>query len=135
MVGIRHLRDRPYTELSGGELQLVLLARTLVQQPDVILLDEPTAHLDFKNQVQCLKAIGALAAQGVTMIMTSHDPNHAFVLPGRVMLMQPGGDILTGHASEIISDATLTATYGIDIAVFSMPRRDASGELRFCSPW
>jgi iron complex transport system ATP-binding protein len=134
-VGMRHLRDRPYTELSGGELQLVLLARTLVQQPDVILLDEPTAHLDLRNQVRTLKTIGALAAQGVTMIMTSHDPNHAFVLPGRVLLMQPGGDILIGHASDIISDATLTATYGIDIAVFCLRRGNAAGELRFCSPW
>jgi iron complex transport system ATP-binding protein len=132
-VGMRHLKDRPYTELSGGELQLVLLARTLVQQPDVILLDEPTAHLDFRNQAQCLKTIAALAAQGATMVMTTHDPNHAFLLPGRVLLMKAGGDILTGVASQIISDSTLTATYGIDITVVTVPRR--GGELKFCSPW
>jgi iron complex transport system ATP-binding protein len=134
-VGMRHLKDRPYTELSGGERQLVLLARTLVQQPDVILLDEPTSHLDFKNQAQSLKTIGALAAQGVTMIMTTHDPNHAFLLPGRVLMMKPGGAILTGLASEVITDGSLSATYGIDIAVFSVQRRTGTGQLRFCSPW
>jgi len=134
-VGMRHLKDRPYTELSGGELQLVLLARTLVQQPEVILLDEPTAHLDFRNQAHSVKTIAALAGQGVTMIMATHDPNHAFLLPGRVLMMQPGGAILTGLASEVISDSTLTATYGIDIAVFPAPRRAGAGEMRFCSPW
>ena len=134
-VGIHHLRDRPYTELSGGELQLVLLARTLVQRPDVILLDEPISHLDFKNQTVSLKTIGVLAAEGITMVMTTHDPNHAFLLPGRVLLMKPGGPILTGLASEIITDSTLTATDGIDISVFSMPRRGGGGEIRFCSSW
>jgi iron complex transport system ATP-binding protein len=134
-VGMRHLSKRPYTELSGGELQLILLARTLVQQPDVILLDEPTAHLDFRNQVQSLKTIGALAGKGVTMIMATHDPNHAFLLPGRVLMMQPRGAIRTGLASEVITDSTLTATYGIDVAVFRAPRRSGAGEMRFCSPW
>ncbi|HTV80990.1 MAG TPA: ABC transporter ATP-binding protein [Steroidobacteraceae bacterium] len=134
-VGMLHLKNRPYTALSGGELQLVLLARTLVQQPDVILLDEPTSHLDFKNQTVSLKTIGALAKEGVTMVMTTHDPNHAFLLPGRVLLMKPGGPILTGPASEIITDTTLTATYGLDITVFSTLRRNGSGELRYCSPW
>lgn len=134
-VGMHHLKDRPYTELSGGEMQLVLLARTLVQRPDVILLDEPTSHMDFRNQTVSLKTIGALAAEGVTMVMTTHDPNHAFLLPGRVLMMKPGGATLTGLASEIVTDSTLTATYGIDITVFSVPRRDGSGELRFCSSW
>jgi len=134
-VGMLHLKNRPYTRLSGGERQLVLLARTLVQQPEVILLDEPTSHLDFKNQALALKTIGALAAQGVTMIITTHDPNHAFVFPGRVLLMKPGGAILTGVASDVMTDATLSATYGIDIAVVSVPRRSGLGEHKFCTPW
>ncbi|HEY5264692.1 MAG TPA: ABC transporter ATP-binding protein [Steroidobacteraceae bacterium] len=146
-VGILHLKDRPYTEVSGGERQLVLLARTLVQQPDVILLDEPTSQLDFKNQALSLKIIGALAAQGVTMIMTTHDPNHALLFPGKVAMMKPGGVMLTGPASDVITDANLTATYGIDISVYTVPRRagvggvgadarDAgAGEIKLCSPW
>jgi iron complex transport system ATP-binding protein len=134
-VGILHLRDRPYTDVSGGERQLVLLARTLAQQPDVILLDEPTSHLDFKNQVRSLQAIGALAASGVTLIMSTHDPNHALLFPGRVALMTPGGTLVAGPASEVVTEAALSATYGIEIGVFSIPRRTGSGDLRLCSPW
>ena len=134
-VGVLHLKDRPYTEVSGGERQLVLLARTLAQQPDVILLDEPTSHLDLKNQVGSLRAIGELAAQGVTMIMTTHDPNHALQFGGRVVMMKPGGAIVAGPASEVITDAGLSATYGIDIAVLKAPRPAGQGEIKFCSPW
>jgi iron complex transport system ATP-binding protein len=134
-VGMGHLKARPYTELSGGERQLVLLARTLVQQPAVILLDEPTAHLDFKNQVRSLSKIGALAEKGVTLIMTTHDPNHAFLFPGRAVLMHPGGSIVVGPASEVITDASLSATYGIDIRVLSLPRGDNAAAFKFCTPW
>jgi iron complex transport system ATP-binding protein len=134
-VGIRHLKNRPYTELSGGERQLVLLSRTLAQQPDVILLDEPTSHLDMRNQVLCLKTIGALAALGRPMIMTTHDPNHAFLYPGRVVLMKPDGSLLTGPASDVITDATLSMIYGTDIGVFSVARRAGPGQFKFCSPW
>ncbi len=134
-VGVLHLKDRPYTEVSGGERQLVLLARTLAQQPEVILLDEPTSHLDLKNQVGSLRAIGELAAQGVTMIMTTHDPNHALQFGGRVVMMKPGGAIVAGPASEVITDAGLSATYGIDIAVLKAPRPAGQGEIKFCSPW
>lgn len=134
-VGILHLKDRPYTELSGGERQLVLLSRTLVQQPSIILLDEPTSHLDLKNQVLCLKTIGALAAAGGSMVMTTHDPNHAFLFSGRVILMNPNGSILVGAASDIITDATLSMIYGTDIGVFSVARDTGPGHLKFCSPW
>jgi iron complex transport system ATP-binding protein len=134
-VGMRDLADRPYTELSGGELQLVLLARALAQRPEVILLDEPTSHLDFKNQVRSLKAIGALAERGVTMVMSTHDPNHACLLPGRAALLGPAGKVLVGTAAEVITGETLSAIYGIDISVRPMPRCGDAGEIRICSPW
>jgi iron complex transport system ATP-binding protein len=135
-VDMGHLRDRPYTELSGGERQLALLARTLAQQPQVILLDEPTSHLDLKNQVRCLKTLGALSTAGATMIMTTHDPNHAFLFSGRVVMMRPGGSLLVGSATEVINETNLAATYGIDIGVFRAARhQNGVGELTFCSPW
>ncbi|HTD75312.1 MAG TPA: ABC transporter ATP-binding protein [Steroidobacteraceae bacterium] len=135
-VGMSHLKTRPYTELSGGERQLVLLARTLVQQPAVILLDEPTAHLDFKNQVCSLQRIGALAGQGVALIMTSHDPNHAFLFPGRAALMQPGGSLAVGAAAEVLTDASLSTAYGIGVAVLSLPAHASRREeFKFCTPW
>ncbi|HTB28984.1 MAG TPA: ABC transporter ATP-binding protein, partial [Steroidobacteraceae bacterium] len=119
----------------GGERQLVLLSRTLVQQPEIVLLDEPTSHLDFKNQVHCLRAVGRLAAQGVTMIMTTHDPNHAFLFPGRALLMSPGAPPAAGPAGEIVTGAALSAAYGIPIDVLTVPRRTGPGEYRFCTPW
>jgi iron complex transport system ATP-binding protein len=131
-TGISHLRGRPYTELSGGERQLVLLARTLVQEPDVILLDEPTSHLDVKNQVRCMNMIGTLAAHGITMIMTSHDPNHAFLFAGRVALMKPGGSLILGSADGVITQAALTATYETDMGVFEVT--DHEKTFKFCSP-
>jgi iron complex transport system ATP-binding protein len=134
-VGMSHLKNRPYTELSGGERQLVLLARTLAQQPAVILLDEPTAHLDFKNQVRSLQQIGALAQRGVTMIMTTHDPNQAFLFPGRAALMRPGGSLAVGAPTEVITDELLSAAYGIGVAVLSIGRRDNLGDLKVCTPW
>jgi iron complex transport system ATP-binding protein len=134
-VGILHLKDRAYTEVSGGERQLVLLARTLAQEPALILLDEPTSHLDLRNQVMSLRTIGSLAGRGIAMVMTTHDPNHAFLFPGRVMLMQRGGAIITGPASEVLNDKMLSSTFGVDIAVVSVQRRDGSGERRICSPW
>ena len=133
-VGMSPLKNRRYTEISGGERQLVLLARALVQQPEVILLDEPTSHLDLKNHTLSLKTFGALAAQGVTMIMTTHDPNHAFLFPGRVVVMKPGGSVVVGLASEVICDTTLSATYGIDIKVLSVPSPTGERELKLCSP-
>ena len=133
-IGILHLKNRPYTELSGGERQLVLLSRTLVQEPALILLDEPTSHLDLKNQVLCLNTIGGLAAAGRSMVMTTHDPNHAFLFPGRVVMMRPDGSILVGAASTIITDASLSMIYGTDIEVYSVPRRSGTGNLTFCSP-
>jgi iron complex transport system ATP-binding protein len=130
-VGITHLKSRPYTELSGGERQLVLLSRTLAQQPELILLDEPTAHLDFRNQVRCLQTIGELTAQGVTMIMTTHDPNHAFVLSERVALMKRDAPIAVGPVAEVMTAGNLSDTYGVPVAVFGNPGE--SGR-QFCSP-
>lgn len=134
-LGMLEIKARPYTELSGGERQLVLLARTLAQQPDVLLLDEPTAHLDLGNQVQCLRAVGRLAARGVTMIMTTHDPNHAFLFPGRTALMGAGRPLIVGAAAEIMTAEALSATYGIPIDVRTVPRGGGRGELRICTPW
>jgi iron complex transport system ATP-binding protein len=131
-MGIAHLRSRAYTELSGGERQLVLLARTLVQQPQVILLDEPTAHLDLKNQVRCLQIIGALAREGITMIMTSHDPNQAFQFSGRVALKSLGGGFKVGASQDVLTEASLSAAYGTDIGVYEVA--DGQRTLKFCSP-
>jgi iron complex transport system ATP-binding protein len=134
-VGMLHIKNKPYTQISGGERQLILIARTLAQEPEVILLDEPTSHLDFKNQALSLQMINKLAEQGISMIMTTHNPNHALLFPDMVAMMNNGDFMATGKASEVVTEDNLKATYGIDVKVFSVPDPSGSGTLKFCSPW
>jgi iron complex transport system ATP-binding protein len=134
-IGLLPLKDRPYTELSGGERQLVLLGRALVQRPEVILLDEPTAHLDLTNQVRCLKLIRVLSERGIAIVMSSHDPSEAFLFPGRALLMRRDGSVTVGCAREIIDRDSLTATYGVEVDVYRVQREPPAEDLTVCSPW
>ncbi|MCW4015184.1 MAG: ABC transporter ATP-binding protein, partial [Candidatus Bathyarchaeota archaeon] len=79
-LGISHLANRPYTKISGGQRQLALIAMVLTQEPEILLLDEPTAHLDFGNQVRLLELIEKMSKTGLAVIFTSHFPDHAFQL-------------------------------------------------------
>jgi iron complex transport system ATP-binding protein len=134
-VGMTHLRNRPYTQVSGGERQLVLLARTLAQHPELILLDEPTAHLDFRNQVLALRIIRSLADEGMTMVMTTHDPNHALWFGGRAALMKDGRFVAVGPVADVMTDATLSMTYDTEVRVFAVSGRDGGGQSSICSAW
>ncbi len=116
-VGIAHLAGRPCTEISGGELQLALIARVLAQQPSILLLDEPTAHLDFGNQMRILMVINDLASAGMTVIMSSHFPNHAFMTADRVAIMRDGTFCDIGEPEEVITDESMEQTYGIAVRV------------------
>ncbi len=133
-VGIPHLRDKRYTEISGGERQLALIARTLTQEPDVILLDEPTSHLDFRNQAIVLMIVNRLARQGMTVIMTTHFPNHVLSLPSTVALMNSGKFVAVGEASEVMSEENLSLTYGIRVKIFSVEDQNRAGQVKFCVP-
>ena len=115
VMGIHHLRDKPYTEISGGERQLVMFARALAQEPEVIILDEPTSHLDYGNQVKMLSLIHHLSRKGTCVIMTSHNPDHAFMIADKVgiMLHQTIGKIDTPQI--VITEETLTQMYGIQV--------------------
>lgn len=94
-LGINDLRNRIYSELSGGEQQLILLARSLVNKPSILLLDEPTNHLDFTNQARILTLAKTLVQKGVTIITALHDPNMAFLF---------GDDVLFMHDQQIERD-------------------------------
>lgn len=85
-----HLKEKPYTELSGGQRQLVLLCRVLVQQPDILLLDEPTNHLDLNYQVKVLQVLRTLADQGTTVFCVMHDPNLALMYGDDFFVMRKG---------------------------------------------
>ena len=89
-AGIAHLADRPYTELSGGERQLVMIARVLAQEAQVILLDEPASHLDPANQQRLLRLLRRLAAEGATVLAVLHDPNAAFLYADHVLFLKEG---------------------------------------------
>jgi iron complex transport system ATP-binding protein len=134
MVGLIHLKDKPYTQISGGERQLVLIARTLAQQPDIIMMDEPTSHLDFKNQTRVLQIVSKLAQQGMTVVMTSHQPDHALLFSSRVALMKDGQFIGTGKPSEVMTDDTLARVYDMEVSIVSVSDPNTRRDLTLCVP-
>ncbi len=114
---IDHLRDKPYTKLSGGEMQLVLFARVLAQAPEILLLDEPTSHLDIANQVRTIELIRKLAKEKLCIVMTSHFPDHAFYISDKVALMKNKTFIAIGNVDEVMTENNLKETYGVDIKI------------------
>ena len=109
--GIATLANRPYTMISGGERQLVLLARALAQEPQFIVLDEPTASLDFGNQGKVMREIRALAKSGHGVLFTTHDPNHALRAADRAYLLREGTRIADGPVATVLNREQLEALY------------------------
>jgi iron complex transport system ATP-binding protein len=133
-VGIVHLKEKAYTQISGGERQLVLIARTLAQEPEVMLLDEPTSHLDFKNQILVLKIMERLSKEGLSIIMTSHYPNHAFLFSSRIALMAHGKFHAVGGPEEVISPENLGAIYGMQVRILTANDPESGDIVKFCVP-
>lgn len=120
MVGLEHLRERATPSLSGGERQLAMIARALAQQPRLLLLDEPTSHLDLSNRDRVLNVLRAQARAGVTVVFTTHDPNLAAVIADYVILMRQGALLAAGTLETTLTAENLTATYGIPVRVMRM---------------
>lgn len=110
-MNITRLSHCAYTEISGGERQQVMLARVLVQEPKYILLDEPTAHLDFGNQSKTIRTVKALAKKGYGVIITTHNPDHAFALENQVALLNRDGGLVVGHPESVLNESSLTKLY------------------------
>jgi iron complex transport system ATP-binding protein len=127
-LGIAALRARPYTMISGGERQLVLLARALAQEPQFIVLDEPTASLDFGNQGKVMSEIRSLAASGHGILFTTHDPNHALRAADRAFLMRDGQRLAEGRVREVLTRARLQTLYGAPIEMLT---DEATGTIAF----
>jgi iron complex transport system ATP-binding protein len=116
-VGILSIADRPCTTLSGGEWQLTLIARALAQEPRVMVLDEPTSHLDLGNQMKILGVVKGLAETGLTIIMASHFPDHAFLVSSEVAILHHGHIEQKGIPERVITDENLKNTYGVEVKV------------------
>ncbi len=122
-LGIEDLKDKEYTNLSGGERQLVFLARVLCQKPDILILDEPTSHLDFGNQIKLLEIIDNLAKSGLSIIMSSHFPDHAFLSSTKVAIMKDGGFIDFGTPDDVVSEENLRKAYSIDVKLIELDNK------------
>jgi len=132
-LGIADLAGRDYSRLSGGQRQLVLIARALAQEAPLMVMDEPTASLDFGNQARVLAEIAKLArdadSDNLGVILSTHDPDQAFALGADVLLMRDGEIVGRGKPEEALTGQTLSAVYGVPVSV----ERTESGRL-VCAP-
>jgi iron complex transport system ATP-binding protein len=129
-LGVAGLAPRLFTELSGGERQLVLVARALAQDPRVLLMDEPAASLDFGNQIRLLDEVAALRRRGIGILMSTHHPEHARHVADRVVMIKGGRKIGEGPPATVLSPRVLADLYDMDVARLSFawassrPRED-----------
>ena len=127
-MGVLHLADKSYTALSGGQRQLILISRALAQEPKMLVMDEPTASLDFGNQELVLSTMRDLALEGMSVLMVTHDPHHALYCADKVIVMEDGVVSECGTPREVITEDTLGRIYGIDTRVVDV--EVAEGDLR-----
>ena len=132
-LGIAHLADRPVTELSGGERQLVLVARALAQEAACLVLDEPTASLDFGNQALVLRQVRGLAVRdGLAVLMTTHHPDHAFLVADSAAVLHRGALAGPAPPAELVTAARLRDVYGVETVIGTVDTPD--GPRRVCAP-
>jgi iron complex transport system ATP-binding protein len=117
LVGISELRNRGFRDLSGGEQQLCLIARAIAQQAELFIMDEPTANLDYGNQLRILKHIKELCGQGRSILMSTHNPEHAFIFANRVAALHRRTIITAGPPGKIITAELIENLYGIGVTV------------------
>lgn len=127
------LADSIYTRISGGERQLALIARALAQDARVVVMDEPTANLDFGNQVRVLQHIQSLAQSGIGVLLSTHDPDQAFVCADRVAMLHEGHLARLGAPAEVITAESLRQIYGVEVTVTRVAM-DKGAERPVCIP-
>lgn len=119
-LNIRHLRDRIFTQLSGGEQQMVIVARALAQHPSFLIMDEPTSSLDFGNQIKIIRQINELKNQSLGIMMATHSPDHAFMCDARVAVVHNKSIWQQGDSHEIVTETLLKTIYGVDVSISEM---------------
>lgn len=120
-LGILNLAPADYTRISGGQRQLTLIARALAQAAPLLVMDEPTASLDFGNQAIVLREIRRLRAQGFGVVLSTHDPDHAFACGTGVALLHRGGLVARGQPADVLTPARLAEVYGVSVTVDRLP--------------
>lgn len=132
-LGIGHLKERLYTRISGGEQQLVLIARALVQQPRLLMMDEPTSNLDFGNQVSVLHCISGLSKKGIGILMITHSPDHALICADKIVLFCRDKRVMVGKTEDIITEETLLNAYNVRVK-FTSVEDDNGMRIKTCVP-
>lgn len=122
-IGIDDLAHRPFGQLSGGQKQMVLLARALTQEVNTFIMDEPVSGLDYGNQIRLLELITNLSHQGYTFLKTTHYPDHALMVSSRVVVMNEGKIIANGKPEEVITSSMIREVYGIEADLINHNRQ------------
>ncbi|MEG1500783.1 MAG: ABC transporter ATP-binding protein [Clostridiales bacterium] len=131
--GIAHLRDRSCIQISGGERQLTLLARAIVQQAKILVLDEPTANLDYGNQIRVMREICKLAEKGYSIIISTHNPEHALLYANQVLVLLDGGVLRFGKPNEVVTSDLLRQIYRVDVSLEEI--KSNTQTVRVCVPF
>ena len=131
-LGMEKLADRGCMKISGGERQLMLLARALVQDASMLIMDEPTANLDYGNSCRVMERVKKLGQNGYTIIFSTHDPNQAFSYATKVLALKDGGVMAVGAPEAVLTQAVLSRLYGIPVARCEM--ETAFGRKTICMP-
>jgi len=131
-LGISHLRDRGFGRISGGERQLVLLARAIIQDAKLLIMDEPTANLDYGNQFRVMERIRGLVEEGYTVIISTHNPEHALLFAEKAFVLQDGEVRAAGPSKQVLTEELMQQIYDLEVRLIDTDFRGDAAKV--CLP-
>lgn len=120
LMNITHLADRGFAELSGGERQLVFIARALAQKSRILIMDEPTANLDYGNQFHVMQQVRQLSKDGYLVVLSTHNPEHALLFADKVLVLKGGKAMMYGEPEEVLNPVMIKEVYGVSVDLQKM---------------